>query len=635
MTDPKIKPTTYSISLQPTGRRGEAHPGMSILASAQAAGVELVSLCGGVGSCDSCKVRLVKGQLSAPTLEEQALFSPQELAAGYRLACQAYPQSDVVVDIPPDSLTTPQRLQVEGQGVEVAIDPVVKPVDLTLDVPTLNDLRSDLSRLRAALESTTGQTYEESMPRMGYPVLTTLSRQLRQYNWSVRLALRDGEIVAALPPQTTDRASTSLLGLAVDVGTTKVAAYLLDLESGKTIAKTGAMNPQIAFGEDVISRIAYANSHPDGGQILRQRLITTLNEMVAEMCAQANQDGYHVSAEQVVEAVVVGNTAMHHIFAGLAVSQLGASPYVAAVTEALDIPSQVLGLNLANGAYIHLPPNIAGYVGADHVAMLMAALIDPITGTPPADRTVVALDIGTNTEITLAHRGKMFSCSCASGPAFEGAHIRDGMRAAPGAVERVQISGSEVRIHTIGNQAAVGICGSGILDAVAQMLLAGVIDFRGVLRNTHPAVRQNDGRLEFVLAPAEANGHGRDVLVNRKDVNEIQLAKGAIRAGIDILLHEAGLLGQEDQIDDFIVAGAFGTYISIESAVQIGMFPNIPLERYHQVGNAAGAGARQMLVSAERRKLASRIVEQIEYIELSAHPDFMHIFSKALYFPKP
>jgi uncharacterized 2Fe-2S/4Fe-4S cluster protein (DUF4445 family) len=441
--------------------------------------------------------------------------------------------------------------------------------------------------------------------------------------------------VAALPPASLTRPAAALLGLAVDVGTTKVAAYLLDLAGGQTLAKTGAMNPQIAFGEDVVSRIAYANANPDGGHTLQERLVATLNQMVTEMCLQASQEGFPASPEQVVEAVIVGNTAMHHIFAGLAVTQLGASPYVAAVTEALDIPAQAVGLKLAPGAYVHLPPNIAGYVGADHVAMLMAALIDPLTGAPPPQRTVVALDIGTNTEITLAHNGKMVSCSCASGPAFEGAHIHDGMRAAPGAVERVQISDGEVRIHTIGEQPPVGICGSGILDTVAQMLLAEVIDFRGVLRQGHPAVRRTDGRLEFILSPAETSGHGRDVLVNRKDVNEIQLAKGAIRTGINILLQEVGLDGQETAIDDFIVAGAFGTYISIESAVQIGMFPRIPLERYRQIGNAAGAGARQMLVSGERRKLASKIVSQIEYVELSTHPDFMHVFSQALYFPKP
>lgn len=632
MPDSSAQPR-FSISLQPTGRRAEARPGMSLLAAAQAAGVELVSLCGGIGSCDSCKVRLVRGKLTPPTLEELALFNPEELAAGYRLACQAYPESDVVIDIPPDSLTTPQRLQIEGQGVAVENDPVVIAVDLQLDPPTLDDLRSDITRLRAALGKS-GHWSRNGAPRLGYALLKTLPSQLRNHNWAVRLGLRGDEIVAALPPATVTKPAPPFLGLAADIGTTKVAAYLMDLSSGRAIAKTGAMNPQIAFGEDVVSRIAYANANPDGLRTLQSRLMATLNEMILEMCSQARDEGYEASPEQIVEAVVVGNTAMHHLFAGLAVTQLGASPYVPAISEAVDIPASAVGLNIAPGAYVYLPPNIAGYVGADHIAMLMATLIDPRTGSPPADRTVIALDIGTNTEITLTHRGRMISCSCASGPAFEGAHIRDGMRAAPGAIERVQIAGDEVRIHTIGDQPPVGICGSGILDAVAQMLRAKVIDFRGVFQAGHPSIRALDGRIVFVLAPAERSGHGQDVIITRKDVNEIQLAKGAIRAGINILLKEAGLLGQEQAIDEFIVAGAFGTYISIESAIQIGMFPELPLQRFRQVGNAAGVGAQHLLVSAKRRHLASQIASQIEYIELSAHPDFLPVFSQALYFPQ-
>jgi len=631
---PEAYPSSqYSISLQPTGRRGQGNSKTSLLATAQAAGVELVSLCGGIGSCDSCKVRLVKGELSPVTLEEQALFDQDELDSGFRLACQAYPQSDVVIDIPPESLTTPQRLQIEGQGAEVTLDPIVIPVDVQLESPTLTDLRADVTRLRAALLA---QHVSQNGPsKISHTLLTRMSGLFRAHDWSARIALRGPEIVAVLPPLNENGKPLRLLGLAVDIGTTKVAAYLVDLETGQLVAKSGAMNPQIAFGEDVVSRIAYANANLDGGQILQKRVVETLNQMVAEMCIQAGLDGIHASPDQVVEAVIVGNTAMHHLFAGLAVTQLGASPYVPAVSEAVDIPAHAVHLEIAPAAYIHLPPNIAGYVGADHVAMLMAALINPQTGSPPPDRTVVALDIGTNTEITLSHKGRMVSCSCASGPAFEGAHIRDGMRAAPGAIERVQISDGEIRIHTIGDQPPVGICGSGILDTVAQMLLAGVIDYRGVLRPGHSALRSVNNRLEFILAPAGSSGHGHDVVVNRKDVNEIQLAKGAIRAGIDILLQEVGLAGQPDQIDDFIVAGAFGTYINIESAVQIGMFPQIPLERYHQVGNAAGSGARQMLVSAERRRIASQIISQIEYVELSAHPDFLQVFSQALYFPNP
>lgn len=616
----KTNPQSFAVNLQPVGRRAEIHPGMSLLHAAQVTGVELISLCGGIGACDSCKVRLVKGKLSQPSLEEEAIFTPEELAAGYRLACQATPLSDVTIDIPAESLTTPQRLQVEGQEADVPLQPVVRAIELHLEAPALHDLRADTARLKDALAE-----HGEISPYFNHALLKMLSDEVRRLNWKMRLVLRGNEIIAILPPEESDRPAP-LLGLAVDVGSTKLAAYLIDLSTGRTLAKAGAMNPQIAFGEDVVSRVAYANAIPEGSHMLHERLITTLNEMVLEMCAEASQSGMSAERSQIVDAVVVGNTAMHHFFSGLPVAQLGTAPYVPSVNEALDFLAGDIGLQLAPGAYVHLPPNIAGYVGADHVSMVLATDVIHRAG-----RTVIALDIGTNTEITLAHNGRLLSCSCASGPAFEGAHIQDGMRAAPGAIERVQITGDGVRIHTIGDQPPVGICGSGILDVVAEMITAGILDRRGVLQSGHPLVRTANGRNEFLLAPAELTGHGRDVIVNRKDVNEIQLAKGAIRTGIEILLATAGLPSAQ-AIDEFIVAGAFGTYISIESAILVGMFPDLPLERFQQVGNAAGSGARQMLVSSAQRRLADEIAEQIEYVELAGNPEFIHTFSQLLYF---
>ena len=621
--------SSYTIDLEPVGRRVQVGTKSTLLAAAQAAGVELVAVCGGIGSCTTCRVRLVTGELSPPTLVEEAELSLDELADGFRLACQASPVSDVRLDIPPESLTTPQRLQVEGQGVEVGLDPVVVPVDLHISPPSLFDLRSDTTRLKATLVE---QGFV--IQTIALPVLSSLSEGLRAQDWSARLALRraDGKaaknLVAVLP------SGSPLLGLAVDIGTTKLAAYLVDLVSGETLAKDGAMNPQIAFGEDVISRIAYANEHadqhPDGRQLLEDRLVATLNHLAAQLCS-----GVGDSPGQIVEAVFVGNTAMHHLFAGLPVRQLGASPYVPVIGESLELPAAALGLSLSPGATVYLPPNIAGYVGADHVAMLLAMDV------AQAQQITIALDIGTNTEITLSvparrtgRKGnRMLSCSCASGPAFEGAHINAGMRAAPGAIERVQIIAGEVRTHTIGSVASVGICGSGILDIVSELLANGVIDQRGVLQKGHPRLRQaGNGRLEFLLVPAAATGHGRDLVVSREDVKEIQLAKGAIRAGIEILMDEAGLM--PDDVEQFIVAGAFGTYLDLNSAIRIGMFPALPLERFRQVGNAAGIGAMQMLVSAAQRRAASQIARQIEYIELTTHPTFAEEFVNSLTFGK-
>lgn len=610
MTDPKKETLAYNIDFEPIGRRVEITPGGSLLEAAHSAGIELVSICGGKGSCDGCRVRVMSGKLSSPTIEEESFFTPIELEEGYRLACQAKPLTDVKVDVPPESLATTQRLQVEGQGVRVEGERIITPADVVLEPASLTDLRSDSARLRDALQIE-GYANVSFIPE----VLFSLSGFLRGQNWRVRAALRGDHVVALLPE------AARILGLAVDVGTTKVAAYLLDLESGDVLAVRGAMNPQISYGEDVISRIDYCNEIEGGRETLQGKVVATLNGMIAEMCGEAD-----VSSQQIVEAVIVGNTAMHHLLAGLPVRQLAMAPYVPAVGEALDLPAGEIELDISPGAFIHLPPNIAGFIGADHVSMVLS------TDVWQAEDTVIALDIGTNTEITLAVDGRMLSCSCASGPAFEGAHIRDGMRAAPGAIERVQIKNGQLNIYTIGGKHPVGICGSGILDTVAELLKDGIIDHRGLFQEGAPNIREgmSTRHREFLLVPAEDTGHGKDIVVTRSDVNEIQLAKGAIRAGLEILLEEGEIAAGD--IDEFIIAGAFGTYLNVGSAITVGMFPELPRERFRQVGNAAGTGAQQMLISAERRRIADEIPERVEYIELTTHAGFEKAFMEALFF---
>jgi uncharacterized 2Fe-2S/4Fe-4S cluster protein (DUF4445 family) len=524
-------PETFRIDFEPLGRRGEARPGQTLLDAAQAAGVGLASVCGGAGTCEECRLRLMTGKLTPPTLVEQAALSEADLAAGFRLACQAEPCSDVKLDIPPESLTSAQRLQVEGLETHIAVKPAI------------------------------------------------------------------------LTP--------GAYGLAVDIGTTKLAAYLVRLETGETVSKAGAMNPQIAFGEDVISRIAYAGREPDGAKILQKLLVEALNKLLAAMCTEA-----HVFPDSVLDVVLVGNTIMHHLFIGLPVEQLGHAPFTPATTRPLTIPASELGLNLGPGAKAYLPPVIAGYVGADHIAMLLA------TEAWKSPRNVIALDIGTNTEISLTTNGKVTCCSCASGPAFEGAHIHAGMRASPGAIERARWSNGKIQWQSIGNLPPVGICGSGILDVVAALQDGGLVKPTGVLKTGTGS--------EIVLVPAAQTGLGRDLVVTRKDVHEIQLAKSAIRVGVEILLQNAGL--KYTDLDEFIVAGAFGTYLDLRSAVRTGMFPPLPLERFRQVGNAAGVGAKQMLVSVDKRREAETIAGQIGYVELTSQVSFTPLFMEHLCF---
>lgn len=608
MNQSKQKSKKLIVDMQPVGRRIDVEAGTTLLAATQMAGVGLVSLCGGEGWCESCLVRVAKGEVNPPTQSERDFLGDEKVENGFRLACQVVPQTDVRIDIPPESLSAPQRLQVEGKDFEITLAPVVKFVDLKITPPSLDDLRADTDRVKDALA-----VNDFPDARIELPILADISGNLRKNKWSVRVALRESEVIAILPE------GSGIYGISVDIGTTKLALYLVDMLTGEVVEKVGEMNPQIAYGEDVVSRIAYTIQNSDGRQTLQHTLVNTLNKKIAEVCKIIGIE--HV---QIVDSVIVGNTAMHHLFAGLPVEQLVFAPYVPAINEPLDIRANEIGINIAPGAYIHLLPNIAGYVGADHSAVILS------TELWKTEKTVMVVDIGTNTEISLVSEGRLVSCSCASGPAFEGAHIANGMRAAPGAIERVQIVDDEIKTFTIEDEPPIGICGSGILDIVAELKKANLMDAKGALIEGGLNVRKNpNGILEFLLVPAASTGHDRDIAVNRKDINEIQLAKAAIRAGQEILLIKAGI--QADAIDEVIIAGAFGTYIDVPNAIKVGMFPDIPIDRFQQIGNAAGMGAVQALVSANHRQLIKDVIKDIDYIELTTYEEFQKEFVKAMY----
>ncbi len=593
----------YTIDFEPVGRRGEFTGDQSLLDCARQLSVDIVSLCGGIGSCDHCKVQVIAGKVSQPTLEEEAELGASALEQGYRLACQTYPESDVKLHVPPESLTAPQRTQVEGLDVDIEPDPLVRGLEAHLTPPTLESPQADIQNLWEALaaHSIKGGTID-------FQVQQLLSTEIRANNWHLNVALRGDEIVAIGAP------STRWLGLAVDIGTTKVAGYLIDLESGKTLASKGLMNPQISYGEDVVSRIVAASKSPTDAAKLQSLLAEALSQLAVDLCAEVDE-----KPTEIVEAVVVGNTAIHHLFLGLPVKQLGLAPYVPTVDAALDVKAREIGVKIAPGAYVHLLPNIAGYVGADHVAMLLA------TRLADADQTVLAIDIGTNTEICLTHKGRMTSVSCASGPAFEGAHIKFGMRAAPGAIEHVRLDGGKLEVQTIGGEAPVGICGSGLLDVVAQLRMNDIVERSGKMIE-HPLVRKQDGKMEFVLAERQDLD---DITLSQKDVRELQLAKAAIRLGIQALVEAEGLT--ENDLEQVIIAGAFGTFIDVESAITIRMLPNLPLDRFKQVGNAAGTGARLALISQAEREKADEIARRDDYIELAKIPNFNRKYAEATY----
>jgi uncharacterized 2Fe-2S/4Fe-4S cluster protein (DUF4445 family) len=600
--------TSYTIDFQPLGRRGECEPGDSLLECSRRTGVGITNVCGGKGKCHACKVKVLRGEVSKPTPNELSSFSPEEIGEGWRLACQVYPAGNCSVGVPPESMTAPQRTQVEGVDMAVEPDPSVLCYKVDLVGPELSDLRADADRLLQGLREQHGV----KCSKVDGAVLRSLSTDLRSLDWECQVAVRGDEVISVGP-----RPSPHL-GLAVDLGTTKIAGYLVDLSTGKRLVSKGIMNPQISFGEDVITRIDAALRSTALYGDIQKAVVEALNQLALDLCREIGS-----VPEQIVEAVVGCNTAMHHLFLGLPVKQLVTAPYVPAASMALDWKVRDLGLGIARGAYVHMLPNVAGFVGGDHVAMLLATKAYEMKGL------VLALDIGTNTEVSLINEGHIASVSCASGPAFEGYQIKHGMRAAKGAIERVRVNGDSVAYQTIDDAPPVGICGSGVLDAMSQMYLAGIVDRGGRIREGHPRVRDLGGEREFILAGQEEREGGPALGITQKDIRQLQLAKAAIRTGIQVLLEVSGR--SADEIEKVIIAGAFGTYIDVESAVTVGMLPRLPLERYRQVGNAAGIGAQMALISSFIRKEAGALASRIRYVELAGSSQFSNIFVQACY----
>jgi uncharacterized 2Fe-2S/4Fe-4S cluster protein (DUF4445 family) len=605
----------FEVDFEPTGRRIDVPDGTNLLDAARQAGIGLASVCGGDGTCGRCRVMVMDGTLPPATDADRRALSRTEIAAGERLACRVPVTSTIKVHVPKASLITDQRLQVLGPKRTIAVDPAVRAYRVQAEPPTLHDARSDFDRIVGAATTAHGLRRLHADP----VVLRTLSPLVRRTGWDVTLLVRGGDVVGILEP------GMHAVGLAVDLGTTKIAGYLIDLETGLELVGEGAMNPQIAYGEDVISRLAYAARHPGGDDELARVVRAGIDGLVGSMCTAAG-----VAREQVAEGCIVGNTAMHHLLLGLPTRQLAQAPFVAATSAPMDVRARDLGIAIAADARIHVPPNIGGFVGADHVAMILGADLDLV------EAVKIGVDIGTNTEIVLRRpsMGHLASTSCASGPAFEGAHIRDGMRAATGAIEGVRMFAGEIppEIRTIGGAPAVGICGSGIVDAVAELYRTGRIDHRGRLQAAVPGVVRTERGLEVVLAPAATSGIGRDVSITQGDINEIQLAKGAIECGISILLDATGT--PPEAVDEVVVAGAFGSFLDLESALDIGLLPRLPNASYVQVGNAAGTGAKAVLISLRERARAREIAHEAGYVELTTYPGFQRRFANSMLFPR-
>ena len=628
---------TVEIVFQPSGRRGRTLAGTTLLAAAQELGVGIEAVCGGKGVCGKCRVIVEEGRfeklgiassqghVSALSPVGEKFFSREELERGYRLACLAQVNADLVVTVPEESRTAKQVILEQGKTRAYSLNPAVKQYSLTIEPAALDDARDDRQRLLDAL----AQVYGLENLTVDYTVLRDLPQVLRQQDWQVTVTVwQEQEVIRVVP----GRDAAPSLGIAIDIGTTTLAAFLCDLTTGELLGRASRMNPEIGYGEDVLARISYAMSNEDGRDKLQQVMLKAISELVAEMTAKIGRKPLEVD-----EMVLVYNTAMHHFTLGLEPKFMGRSPFVPAVSEPLDIKARDLGIAINPAANIHSLPVEAGFVGPDNVAVLLAE--EPYK----SDKVKLIIDIGTNGEIDLGNKDRLLSTSCATGPALEGAQIAFGMRAAAGAIERVEIDPEtkEPRYKVIGQETwypelkftgAQGICGSGIIDVVAALYTAGIISKAGRIngRLETPRVRKDEnGRLEYVLAWAEETAIHKDITIKQGDIRAVQLAKGAIYTGAKYLMEKYGI----EQVEEVILAGAFGSYINKQSALTLGLFPDCDLDNVKAVGNAAGDGARIALLDIDKRREAARVARQVEFVETAVEPDFQTRFMEALAIP--
>ncbi|MBC57871.1 MAG: drug:proton antiporter [Confluentimicrobium sp.] len=633
------------VIFTPSGKRGRFPLGTPVLTAARQLGVDLDSVCGGRGICSKCQVspsygdfskhgvRVADDALSPVNAVEERYDRLRGLKPGRRLGCQATIQGDVVIDVPPESQVHKQVVRKEATARAITMDPATRLCLVQVEEPDMHEPSGDFERLQKALSAQWGI---EGLTAP-LPVLSRLQPILRKGNWQVTVAIHHDHTGAAprlidLWPGFHDGA---LYGLAIDLGSTTIAAHLCDLVSGEVRASAGIMNPQIRFGEDLMSRVSYVMMNPGGDREMTAAVRQALNDLAASLAAEAGID-----ARAIVEASFVCNPVMHHLLLGIDPVELGQAPFALATSSSLSLDAAELDLTAVNpAARIYILPCIAGHVGADAAAVALSE--EPYR----SEDLVLIVDVGTNAEILLGNKERVLACSSPTGPAFEGAQISSGQRAAPGAIERVQIDPEtkEPRFRVIGcdlwsddsgfaaataTTGVTGICGSGIIEAVAEMRMAGLVDASGLIGaagQTGTSRMEPEGRTQsYLLYDGSADG-GPRITVTQGDIRAIQLAKSALYAGARLLMDEMGV----DKVDRVVLAGAFGAHISPKHAMVLGMIPDAPLDRVMSAGNAAGTGARIALCNLAARTEIEQVVGRIHKVETAVEPRFQEHFIAA------
>lgn len=572
-------------------------------------GIKIEAICGGKGKCGKCKVIVNNPEsVNGITPEEKKILSEDEIKKGVRLSCLVNVIDDVTIEIPDSSLQKEQMILCEGISKKIKFDPCLKIKKIQIQKPILGGGWSLVDLIKNELK--------EKNLSIEYPALKKLSNKLT-LDYDIRIIEYENEIIGISDME------QKLYGIAVDIGTTTVVTYLIDMETGELIDIESILNPQIRYGEDVISRITY--SMKNGVDIVHGAIVDGINLMIGILCERNN-----IPYDSIYEMTAVGNTAMQHIFLNINPKSLSLSPFTPVISNSIDIKARDLGIRINPSGNVHVLPIVSGFVGADTVGVLLA------TEIYKNNEVSLAIDIGTNGELVLGNKDTMVSCSCAAGPALEGGHLQFGMRASTGAIESVFIEDNNFMpfYKTINNGNPRGICGSGIIDVVSEMLRVGLLDLSGrIIDRDHERIRKNNstGQKEYVVEWKENTEIDKDIVITASDIREIQLAKGAIMTGINILLGKLKIT--VDDIENLYLAGAFGNYIDIKNAIEIGLIPNMPLDKIKPVGNAAGEGAKISLLSKEKRIEENIINKKIDYIELAAENNFNEEFVKSLKFP--
>ena len=608
---PKQSEERIVLEFRPGGFSAVIPRGGSISEAAALAGLRLPSDCGGAGSCGRCLVR-PDGLVSPPDGAERQVLERVKAEPGLRLACRTRAMASQTVQIHQDGSDDVWRVM-DHAGVVGRTNPAVRRVSVVAEPPSIHDQRADLSRATADIPTPPGG----GPWRCGPAALARLSTLARKADWRFDALTHGSEIIGAVTT------GGSLLGLAVDLGTTKLAAYLMDMDSGQLLGSQGLLNPQAPWGADLISRLNSAMQGPEQAQRLAEAARQGVNQLAGELLAGAGADAQHLA-----DICLVGNTAMIQLMLGLPPRQLAVSPFVCSADGPQDIRAAELGLDAAPGAWVHVPPGIGGFVGADHVSMIVGAGLDQEQGLR------LGMDIGTNTEIVLYIPGAatpLLVASAPSGPAFEAAHLSCGMHAVSGAVGKVWVQDQTLAWSTVDGAPPAGLCGSGVIDLIATLHCLGIIDDRGHLDREAPGVRGEGGGAEFVVASADKTATGRALALSQDDIVQVQMAKAAIMAGVAILLETAGVDAQD--LDQVILAGSFGSHFDVATAMDIGMLPRLAPERFHQVGNAAGLGAQMILGDVGQRARAATVPGMARYIELTVKPEFGSLMARSLVLP--